>query len=119
MAWLPARGRHIWHEQDRREKLGPGRVAIAASDRVQAVHRGPMQVRLIPPSGAFDGGELLDTIASLRVHVASMYSKGLGRRSLPAELMGPPPPTKTPSPRSTAIPARSGMSWATSSPRRS
>jgi hypothetical protein len=60
-------------------KLGPGRVAIVASDRVQAVHRGPMQVRLIPPSGTFDVGELLDTIASLGVDVAGISPKALER----------------------------------------
>lgn len=60
-------------------QLGPGRVAIVASDRVQAVHRGPMQVRLIPPSGTFDGGELLDTIASLGVDVAGISPEALER----------------------------------------
>jgi len=65
-------------EIDERE-LGPGRVAIVASDRVQAVHRGPMQVRLTPPSGTIDVGELLDTIASLGVDVAGISPEALKR----------------------------------------
>jgi hypothetical protein len=60
-------------------ELGPGRTAIVAADGVRAVHRGPMQVRLTPPLGTVDAGELLDTIAALGVDVAGISPQALER----------------------------------------
>jgi hypothetical protein len=57
--------------------LGPARTAIVPEAGTRAVHRGPIQLRMVPAPGAFDAGELLDTIAGLGIDVAGISREAL------------------------------------------
>lgn len=61
---------------DERE-LGPGRTAIVPTGTTRAVHRGPVQLRLIPPPGAFDTAEVLGMVTALGVDVAGISPQAI------------------------------------------
>jgi hypothetical protein len=57
--------------------LGPARTAIVPAGGMQAVHRGPIQLRMVPPPSGFDVSALLDAIGGLGVDLA-----GISRETL-------------------------------------